>query len=105
MGTPKRMLATAALLAGVAGCAHAPWNPYSGWKVARTKHITLYTDTKFLYTTTLERLEFVYAALAGSLFKSKPITPVEVLFLESPQVLATFGHFRNGATIGRLPGH
>ncbi len=97
-----RRLFVAALL--LVGCTHAPWNPYSGWKVARTKHITLYTDTKYLYTTTLESLEIAYAALGASLFSKRTIAPVEVLFLEWDQFLPTFGHYRNGLSLARLPG-
>jgi hypothetical protein len=89
----------------LSACSHAPWNPYSGWKVVRSKHITLYTDTRYLYGITLDSLEYAYAGLGASLFRRRSIAPVEVLFLEEPQLVATLGPFRNGATVARLPGH
>lgn len=107
MPAPRRALvaiALAALVSTAAGCMHAPWNPYGGWRVVRSKHITLYTDTYFLHRTTLESLELAYAALANSLFKARPIAPVEVLFLEDPQMLSTFGRYRGRAAVARLPG-
>jgi hypothetical protein len=101
----KPLFAFAALIAALAGCAHAPWNPYGGWQVVRTKHITLYTDTRFLYTAVLEGLELSYSALAGSLFKRRGIAPVEVVMLEEPATVATVGRYRSGVAVARLPGH
>ena len=40
-----RLPVLVALLAGAVGCTHAPWNPYGGWSVVKTKHIALYTNT------------------------------------------------------------
>jgi hypothetical protein len=96
----------AAALASVttAGCAHPPWNPYKNWQVARTKHITAYTNTHIRYAVTLETLDLAYSALHGSLFKSRPIAPVEVLLLEQPEFQRTLGQFRGSATIAKLPG-
>jgi hypothetical protein len=86
------------------GCAHPPWNPYKNWEVARTKHITAYTNTRIRYATTLEILDLAYSALHSSLFKSRPIAPVEVLLLEQPEFQKTLGQFRNSVTIAKLPG-
>jgi hypothetical protein len=104
--SPRKAATLVLLLAamGTGGCAHAPWHPYGGWKVARTKHITIYTDTAFLYSTTLDHLELAYAALGASLFKTRTIAPVEVLFMEEPGFVATLGRNRAGVTIARLPG-
>jgi hypothetical protein len=103
--SPRKAGPLVMLLAALGmGCAHAPWHPYGGWKVARTKHITIYTDTSYLYSTTLDNLELAYAALGASLFKTRTIAPVEVLFMEEPGFVAALGRFRTGVTIGRLPG-
>jgi hypothetical protein len=97
-----RALVAAAVV--LAGCGAMPWNPYGGWKVVRTKHLTIYTSTRFLHTHTAESLEYAYAALGASLFRTRTIAPVEVLFLEDPEMVASLGPFRSGASIGRLPG-
>jgi hypothetical protein len=86
------------------GCAHPPWNPYKNWEVARTKHITAYTNTRIRYATTLETLDLAYSALHASLFKSRPIAPVEVLLLEQPEFQRTLGQFRSSVSIAKLPG-
>ena len=102
----RKIIALALLLTAMgAGCAHLPGHPYRGWKVVRTKHITIYTDTAFLYSTTLDHIELAYAALGASLFKARGIAPVEVLFLEEPAFVATLGRYRSGVSIARLPGH
>lgn len=88
----------------VTGCAHAPWNPHGGWSVVRTKHITMYTDTKFAHSNTLESLEIAYAALFATLFRNKRIAPVEVVFMEAPAFLSILGRYRNGISAARLPG-
>jgi|tagenome__1003787_1003787.scaffolds.fasta_scaffold20689508_1 hypothetical protein len=98
-----RVLAVAAIL--LAACSHAPWNPYGGWNVVRTQHITVYTNTRFLHRTAADSLEYAYAGLASSLFRARAIAPVEVLFLEEPEFVAIFGRFRSGVTVARLPGH
>lgn len=90
-----------ALTAG--GCAYKFWDPYSGWQVVRTKHVTLYTQTRFAHANMLDELELTYGALSSSLLKRR-IAPVEVLFLEWPQFRAMFGHYRQGAAIARVPG-
>jgi hypothetical protein len=86
------------------GCAHPPWNPYKNWQVARTKHITAYTNTHVRYAITLETLDLAYSALHASLFKSRPIAPVEVLLLEQPEFQRTLGQFRSSVSIAKLPG-
>jgi hypothetical protein len=104
----RRFMVTAAALAATtvfaAGCAHTPWAPHEGWQVVRTKHITMYTPTKFAHKNTLETLELAYSALFATLFKNRRIAPVEVVFLESPAFLSTLGRYRNGITAARLPG-
>ncbi len=102
MRSAPLVLAASALLG--AGCSHAPWNPYGGWTVVRSKHVSLYTDTKYLHSTTLESLEVAYTALWASLFPTRGIAPVEVLFLQAPLFQSTFGHFRNGVAVAKLPG-
>ncbi len=96
------------VVASGTGCVHAPWNPYGGWRVARTKHFAMYTDTRYIYGRTLEPLEIAYAALASSLFKNTPIAPVEVLFLEHDKFVGMLGHYRAGSSHGvavvKLPG-
>src|SRR3954468_20900956 len=98
-----RSLVVAVVLLG--GCSHGPWNPYGGWNAARTKHITLYTGTRFVHRTAAESLEYAYAALSSSLFRTRAIAPVEVLFVEEPQLVGTFGIFRRAAAVARPPGH
>lgn len=98
-----RVLISICLLAASA-CAHPPWNPYKNWEVARTKHITAYTNTHIRYATSLETLDLAYSALHASLFKNRPIAPVEVLLLEQPEFQRTLGQFRSGVTIAQLPG-
>src|SRR5216117_3813166 len=98
-----RALAVAVILLG--GCAHPPWNPYGGWNAARSRHVTVYTGTRFIHRAAAESLEYAYAALSSSLFRTRAIAPVEVLFLEEPQLVGTFGIFRSGAAVARLPGH
>jgi hypothetical protein len=88
---------------GAPACAHPPWNPYKNWEVARTKHITAYTNTRIRYTTTLETFDLAYSALHSSLFKNRPIAPVEVLLLEAPEFQRTLGQFRSSVTIAKLP--
>ena len=97
---PLTVLALALVL-GLGACAH---DSHTGWKVYRTRHITMYTNTKFLHSHTLESLEYAYSGLAGSLFPGRGIAPVEVLFLEWPQFLSTLGRYRRGVVIPKLPG-
>ncbi len=89
----------------LAGCTHAPWKPYDGWRAVKTKHITMYTDTRFVHQRALEPLETAYATLKASLFAQVDLGgPIEVLFVEDSMHLALLGRFRQGATIARLPG-
>lgn len=104
MRSARRTIAASLLAALVGSCVHVPWKPYAGWKVVRTRHITLYTDTTVRYTTTLEALEYAYAALHASLFAKRNVAPVEVLFLQWPQFMALLGQYRKGASIAKLPG-
>ena len=65
-------------LSGI-GCAH----DISGWKVASTNHLRLYTDQPSnIYEPVLERMEDVYAGYLSSFF-SRPIPIVEVFIFNT----------------------
>jgi hypothetical protein len=98
------VIACALALAG-SGCIKLPWQRYSHWKAVRSKHVTIYTDTKFLYGHTVETFEYAYAAVSAlPIFRNQQIAPVEVLFLEEPDFVSVFSRQRSGATIAELPG-
>jgi hypothetical protein len=97
------LLVALALSAG--GCMKMPWQRWTGWKAVRSKHVTLYSDTRFAYGHTLENFEYAYAALAASpIFRNQAIAPVEVLFLEEPEFISALSRYRSGITAAALPG-
>ena len=100
----RQLLLALSSLPGLGACAHPPWNPYKNWEIARTKHITAYTNTRVRYDVTLENLELAYAALHSSLFKKRPISPVEVVLLEQPEFEQVLGQYRGSVTVAKLPG-
>jgi hypothetical protein len=101
-----RVSAVALLLAlSSSGCLKLPWQRWSHWKAVRSKHITLYTDTKLQYAHTVETFELAHAAVGAlPLFRGHDVAPVEVLFLGEPEYVATFGRLRGGVTIAQVPG-
>lgn len=92
-------------IASTSGCAHPPWNPYKNWEIARTKHITAYSNGRMRLATTMDALEVVYSALHASFFKTKHIAPVEIVMLEGPEFERVFGIYREWLTVAKLPGH
>jgi hypothetical protein len=100
----RRLLAGAVAGLASASCGHSAFGPFSRWGAVKTRHITLYTDTAFLHATTLESLELAYSILVSTLLP-RDISPVEVLFLETTEMVSAFGQYRKGVTVARLPGH
>jgi hypothetical protein len=99
------MAAVALLALSSVGCIRLPWQRWSNWKAVRSKHITLYTSTKVHYRHTVDTFEIAHAAVASlPLFRGHDVAPVEVLFLEEPDFVASLGRLRAGVTIAQVPG-
>jgi hypothetical protein len=60
-------------------CTHAPWNPHRGWRAWKTANVTVYAETVFEPTVTIEDMETSYLILASTFFHGFAIPPVEVI--------------------------
>jgi hypothetical protein len=97
------VLWVAALL--VAGCGHSVLNSMEGWRAVRTQHLTFYTSTRVLYSTTQAAAEHSYAAMASSFFQGADVGNVDVLFLEGEDFGALLGYKRQVAVMAKVPGN
>jgi hypothetical protein len=101
------LLAFIAAVATSSGCAHLwppwPFNSGESWEMAPTTRLVAYTSGG-QPATTLQVLEQSCAVLESTLFKTRPITPVEVLMLDWPEFRRELGVHRTGAAIAELPG-
>jgi hypothetical protein len=100
-------LALLVVVATASGCAHLwpPWPFDSGpqWEVAPTTRLVAYTS-QGQPALALQVLEQSCAVLESTLFRTKPIVPVEVLMLDWPDLRRDLGIHRTGAAIAELPG-
>jgi hypothetical protein len=95
-------LLAAAAISG--GCATASFESGEGFKLVRSKHFNVYTTPGTRPEAVMNSLEFGYATLASSFFRSVETGPIDTLLLDDAEFKGVMGYERSGAALSSVPG-
>ena len=90
----------------LAGCTHAPWHPFRGWRAWKEGNVVLYTDTLFEQQQALEWMVGASEILQATFFRHVRLPPVEVLYVQpgnDSRFIDGGGAQKFGVMIAQLP--